>query len=185
MRLTRWLTHPSRAILAALVTLAAHGPRLAAQRAPSPPAKPPTPCVSDVNRHRFDFWIGEWEVRTPAGRLDGHSSVQPIAGGCALLENWNAVNGGTGKSINSYNPALGHWEQFWVGQGGAVTEYRDSEWHGDTLVFHAEAMQGGRPTQIRLSFSPLPGGGVRQFSEQSVDSGRTWTVGYEYLYRKP
>src|SRR6185312_1417360 len=36
MRLTRWLTHPSRAILVALVTLAAHGPRLAAQRAPSP-----------------------------------------------------------------------------------------------------------------------------------------------------
>ncbi|MFI5228084.1 MAG: hypothetical protein ACHQWU_03380 [Gemmatimonadales bacterium] len=156
-------------------------PRLAAQSAA---ASPPTPCVGDANRHRFDFWIGEWEVRTPAGRLDGHSSVQPIAGGCGLLENWSDVHGGSGKSLNSYNPALGHWEQFWIGQGGAVTEYRDGEWRGDTLVFHAAATVGGRPNQIRLSFSPLPDGAVRQFSELSADSGRTWRVGYEYIYRK-
>jgi hypothetical protein len=31
----------------------------------------------------------------PAGRLDGDSNVQPIAGGCGLLENWDAVNGNT------------------------------------------------------------------------------------------
>src|SRR6185437_11443438 len=179
------LTHPPGAALAALALVIVIGAWLAAQSAPRAPVKAPTPCVNDTNRHRFDFWIGEWEVRTPAGRLDGHSSVQPIAGGCGLLENWNAVNGGTGKSINTYNPALGHWQQFWVGQGGAVTEYRDSEWHGDTLVFHAHAAYGGRPMQLRLSFSPLPGGGVRQFSEQSVDGGRSWTIGYEYLYRKP
>jgi hypothetical protein len=140
--------------------------------------------VNDANRHRFDFWIGEWEVRTPAGRLDGYSSVQPIAGGCGLLENWSAVNGGMGKSLNTYNPALAQWEQFWVGQGGAITEYRDSEWRGDTLIFHTNSTLGGRATQIRLSFTPLAGGAVRQFSELSADSGRTWTVGYEYIYTK-
>ena len=157
----------------------------AALRAQAAAAAAPSACANDANRHRFDFWIGEWEVRTPAGRLDGHSSVQPVSGGCGLLENWEAVNGTTGKSLNTYNPALGRWEQFWVGQGGAVTEYRDSEWRGDTLVFHATSTTNGRTQQIRLSFSRNADGSVRQFSELSVDGGATWSVGYEYLYRHP
>jgi hypothetical protein len=143
------------------------------------------PCESDLNRRRFDFWIGEWNVETRTGQPSGKSSVQRVSGGCALLENWTAPNGSTGKSLNTYNPELGHWQQFWVGQFGAVTEYRDSEWHGDTLVFHATGHPpGGKETLIRLSFAPSREGMVRQFGEQSTDGGKTWTVGYELYYRR-
>jgi hypothetical protein len=142
------------------------------------------PCQSDLNRRRFDFWVGEWNVEDRTGKPSGRSSVQRVSGGCALLENWTAPNGSTGKSLNTYNPEVGHWQQFWVGQFGAVTEYRDSEWRGDTLVFHATSRpSSGKEMLIRLSFAPLAGGSVRQFSEQSTDGGKTWDVGYELYYR--
>jgi hypothetical protein len=152
-----------------------------AQSAPQPgPA--PTPCVSSPERHQFDFWIGEWTVH-PAQKLDftaGTSRVESIAGGCGLLENWTAFNGGSGKSINAYNPATKQWEQYWVGQGGQITHYAESKWDGKTLVYLA---RGGVPWQ-RLSFTPMEDGTVRQFGEISTDSGKTWKVGYDFRYRR-
>ena len=148
------------------------------------PTRPRSPCPADANRHRFDFWIGEWNVETKDGKPAGRSSIQAISGGCGLLENWTDLNGGTGKSINAYNPAIGTWQQFWVGEFGAVTEYRESEWRGDTLSFRATSRVNGKSIALRLSFTPLPDGSVRQFGEQSPDSGRTWTPTYEFFYRR-
>lgn len=168
-----------RVLVTAICLFAAAFP-LAAQS-----AAPPNPCPADSNRHRFDFWIGEWDVSTPDGKPQGHSVVQSISGGCALLENWSDLSGRTGKSINAYNPARKMWQQFWAGEGGAVTEYRDSEWVGDTLVYRGTVYgpKGGAATE-RLSFSRLPDGSVRQFSQISTDDGRTWKVSYDYIYRK-
>jgi tetratricopeptide (TPR) repeat protein len=147
---------------------------------------PPAPCMTNADARRFDFWIGEWDV-TPASApttVVGHNSVQRIAGGCALLENWTAANGTDGKSLNTYNSALGHWEQFWVGSGGAVTEYRDSEWHDGTLVYLAHSSSPQGPFLQRLSFSALDANTVRQFGEYSTDNGATWTVGYDFRYHR-
>jgi hypothetical protein len=158
-----------------------------AQTAATPagaPARPRSPCPADANRHRFDFWIGEWNVETKDGKPAGRSSIQAISGGCGLLENWTDTNGGTGKSINAYNPTLGTWQQFWVGEFGAVTEYRESEWRGDTLSFRATSRANGKSLSLRLTFNPLGDGSVRQLGEQSADSGRTWTPTYEFFYRR-
>ena len=147
---------------------------------------PPTPCMTDANARRFDFWIGEWDV-TPAASpatVVGHSVVQRVSGGCALLENWTAANGTDGKSLNSYNSALGHWEQFWVGSGGGVTEYRDSEWRDSTLVYLAHSSGPQGPYLQRLSFSPLDASTVRQFGEYSTDDGKTWTTSYDFRYHR-
>ena len=101
-----------------------------------------------------------------------------------MLENWTDARGGTGKSINAYNPVAGAWQQFWVGEFGAVTEYRESVWHGDTLVFRATSRANGQPVALRLSFNRLPDGSVRQFGEQSTDGGTTWAATYELFYRR-
>lgn len=146
---------------------------------------PPTPCVNDANRHRFDFWIGEWDVVTAQGGKAGESVVQPIAGGCGLLENWTDMRGGTGKSLNAYNPAVKQWQQYWIGQGGAVTEFRESEWRGDTLVYRASGLRPDGKTMLqRLSFNARPDGTVRQFGEISTDGGQSWQVAYELFYRR-
>src|ERR1041385_3383876 len=167
--------HQTMTAATAWIAIAMFAPNIRAQNAQRPGVQAvAAPCESDVNRRRFDFWIGEWNVETRAGQPAGKSSVQRVSGGCGLLENWTAPNGSTGKSLNTYNPELGQWQQFWVGQFGAVTEYRESEWHGDTLVFHATSHpNAGTEQLLRLSFTPLPGGSVRQFGEASKDHGKT------------
>jgi len=158
--------------------------RLLGAQTAVPQGPPPSPCVNNADRHRFDFWIGEWDVLTTQGAKAGQSVVQPIAGGCGLLENWTDLRGGTGKSLNAYNPATRQWQQYWVGQGGAVTEYRESEWRGDTLVYRASGMRPDGKTMLqRLSFNARPDGTVRQFGEISTDGGQSWQVGYEFIYR--
>ena len=74
----------------------------------------------------------------------GSSSVQSVSGGCALLENWSSVNGGHGKSLNAYNPAVGQWQQYWIGQDGNPTEFRESSWVGSSIVFRAHVPAAGK-----------------------------------------
>lgn len=144
-----------------------------------------SPCLNNPQARRFDFWVGEWEV-TPANAATvvGHSVIQVVADGCALLENWTAANGSQGKSLNVYNQSLGHWQQFWVGGGGDVTEFRDSEWHGDTLVFLAHSTGSRGPGLQRLSFSRIDARTVRQLGENSSDGGKTWSIGYDFRYHR-
>lgn len=145
---------------------------------------PPTPCMTDPNFRKFDFWVGEWDV-TPANAstVVGHSVIQVIAGGCALLENWTASNGSDGKSMNTYNPAVGQWQQYWIGSGGGFTDYKESSWQGSTLVYRFFSTGPGVADQ-RLSFTPIDANTVRQLGEISTDGGKTWSVGYDFHYHR-
>jgi opacity protein-like surface antigen len=167
------------------VLLAGAGAAAQAQASAQAPA-PPASCAASADRHRFDFWIGEWQVTTMDGHVVGASSVQAMAGGCGLLENWTASNGTTGKSLNAYNPAVKQWQQYWVGQGGAVTEYRESEWHDGSLSLIARST--GSSTQTapiqRLTFTPMNDSTVRQHGEMSADGGVTWTTTYDFSYHR-
>jgi hypothetical protein len=180
-----------RAFVMSATTIAFSAAVAAPQSAPGSAAvkgekqSPPAPCMSDSNARRFDFWVGEWDV-TPAGdtTVVGHSVVQIVSGGCALLENWTASNGSQGKSLNSYNTGLGRWQQYWVGQGGGTTEYRESRWNGKTLVFIAHSRNAKGSFEQRLSFTPLDSSTVRQLGETSTDGGKSWKVGYDFHYHR-
>jgi hypothetical protein len=142
--------------------------------------QPPTPCAAPAERHQFDFWIGDWEVRNPAGAVAGKSSVYVISGGCALLENWTGAGGGQGKSINTYNPAIKQWQQYWIGQDGNPVEFRESTYDGKSIAFIAR-----RPSAVsRLTFTPMPDGTVRQHAETSTDDGKTWKTQYDFSYHR-
>jgi hypothetical protein len=150
-------------------------------------AKAPTPCADAPERHRFDFWIGEWTVTGPKGSGPaGSSSIQSVSGGCALLENWSSASGGHGKSLNAYNPVVGQWQQYWIGQDGTPTEFRESSWVGGSIVFRAHVPATGRSpaTAMRLTFTPVDSNTVRQHGESSTDGGATWTTTYDLLYHR-
>lgn len=177
----------SRHALALIVAvLSAHG--LSAQSTtPNAQSKPaPTPCADVAERHRFDFWIGEWEVTTQGGTRVGASVVQSVSGGCALLENWTSARGGQGKSLNAYNPAVGQWQQYWIGQDGNPTEYRESTWAGASIVLRAHQPAAGKTpaSELRLTFSPVDSATVRQLGESSADGGATWTTTYDFYYHR-
>lgn len=150
------------------------------------PAPNPNPCQSDSLRRAFDFWVGDWTVTAPDGRQTGTSHVEAVSGGCALLENWRDMRGGEGKSLNTYDPRLKRWRQFWVGNFGAVNDYARSEWRDGTLSFYMDApAQPGQPAAlVRLSFTRLAPDLVRQHSEQSTDGGKTWVTQYDFQYHR-
>ena len=143
------------------------------------------PCSHDENARRFDFWVGEWSVRSAYGQPVGESSIQRVSGGCAVLENWTGGTGGTGKSLNFYNKDARQWQQYWVGQGNDQVQFTTSEWRGPTLTFHAAVAQpDGTRLLRRLSFTPVARDTVRQFAERSTDGGATWTTDYDFYYAR-
>jgi hypothetical protein len=152
--------------------------------APPPPAA--APCESLADARRFDWWIGDWDVRAPDGRSVGRNRVTRVAGGCGLQESWTAGNGSTGTSLNAWNPVERQWQQYGVGQYGAVTEFRRSEWRDDgSLVLLADTRtKAGAPALTRLTFTPLADGRVRQHFEQSTDGGRSWATTVDLQYHR-
>ncbi len=172
-------------VMFAQTTATATAPQTTAQP-PSSSQPAPVPCATTPERHRFDFWIGEWNVTTSPknGAAKGGSSViQSVSGGCALLENWTSIKGGQGKSLNAYNPLVHEWQQYWIGQDGNVTEFRTSHFDGTSLSFLTD--NGPGPNLIgRLMFTPIDSDLVRQHYESSGDSGKTWTTVYDLYYHR-
>ena len=144
-----------------------------------------TPCVYAAESRQFDFWIGDWEVHdnTQNQAVVGASHVERILNQCVIFENWTGKFGGSGKSLNAWNPELGCWQQNWMDDTGGVTNFTDGRWDGTKLVFLADKKDpAGKAVKNRLSFFALGPDQVRQFSEQSRDGGTTWSVVYDFNY---
>jgi len=149
-------------------------------------AQQTSPCASEPHTHDFDFWIGEWDVYpTGAQKLVGHSLVQSISGGCGLLENWTASQGGDGKSVNYYNLATGKWEQDWIGSGGGAQRYLNGVYKDGAMQFTYEFIdkQGNKKTG-NFKFYNIDKNTVRQYQDVNNDDGKTVTVSYDLTYKR-
>lgn len=142
------------------------------------------PCYTDTHAREFDFWAGEWDVyATGTTTLVGHSVVQIISGGCALLENWESANS-SGKSINFIDPNTNKWKQSWAGsyangnQEFVNGEYKDSAMRFD---FETKDAQGNKIIGRFIFYNQGPNQ-VRQFNETSNDGGKTWNTSYDFTY---
>lgn len=139
------------------------------------------PCKFRAEHKQLDFWVGDWDVKTPQGQLAGTNTIQRLEDGCLILENWTGSQGGTGKSMNFYNAATDKWRQTWVSSAGGVTEYEGSYRDG-AMRYEGESTRNGTKLKLRLTFFDLGPDRVRQFAEQSADAGKTWTVTYDFTY---
>ncbi len=141
-------------------------------------------CTSAEHR-QFDFWVGDWEVTDSAGRtVYGTNNVTREEGGCLIHENWAGSRGGTGQSLNFYDPMHQRWEQVWVGSDGLVLQITGAL-RGTSMVLSGEGLgQGGTRVMQRAAWTPQVDGRVRQFWEQSADGGSTWTVAFDGWYRR-
>jgi|SRR5687767_11529826 len=146
------------------------------------------PCIYSDAARQFDFWLGEWDVFNPQGQKAGTSSIQQIADGCGILENWTGSLGGSGKSINFYDAATGRWHQYWIGGGGVAARYagvyKDGamRYEGESVQQSNSGGSGGAKVRTRLTFFNLDANTVRQHAEQSSDDGQTWTTIYDFKY---
>jgi hypothetical protein len=144
------------------------------------------PC-EDAAFRAFDFWVGDWDVvSADTGIHQGSSHVSKEMGGCVIWENWTSAGGPYfGKSYNTWNVNLKHWEQYWVDNAAGVIFF-----HGgikdnvmDYWTDDVPLSTGG--TLLRhLQFFNLGPDKVRQFSQGSNDGGKTWHVEYDFIYTR-
>ena len=145
-------------------------------------APPPNPCTAAEHR-QFDFWVGEWTVLGPAGKVAGTNSITKIANGCALLEQYTAARGYNGKSLNAWDASRKKWHQTWVDSSGGVL-YLDGEFRDGKMLMTGKTVSATGTTLERITWTPNADGGVRQFWEQSTDDGKTWGVAFDGKYVK-
>ena len=141
------------------------------------------PCKASTEFRQFDFWIGEWDAKTPQGQPGGSSSIQLILGQCIIFENWSGVGGTYGKSFNIYDTNDKKWHQTWVDDKGTFTHYIGGLQDGKMVVV-ADTIIGGKKTWAKMTFSKLPNGEVRQFGENSIDEGKTWVTAFDLIYSR-
>ena len=147
--------------------------------------KPGTSCEAAVRR-QFDFWLGEWDVRDPGGKLVGRNRITRVHGGCALEEQWSGNGGVTGASLNVYDVERNRWHQTWVDNTGGFLQLDGAFKEGRMVMSGQAASSAGAPAVTqRITWQPLPDGRVRQLWESSPD-GSAWTVVFDgYYTRRP
>lgn len=134
--------------------------------------RPPSPCAG-AEHHQFDFWIGDWDVFTPDGQLAGRNQVVPFANGCGIAEQWTGAGGGTGRSLNTYDPADKKWHQYWIGADGTILQLAGS------FTGNAMTLEG---SGNRIRWTPNGDGTVRQVWDVSRDGGKTWRSAFDGKY---
>ena len=148
------------------------------------------PCSDPVYR-QFDFWIGEWEAFGPKGKKAGDSKISTVLDSCVILEEWTStavVNGlrYAGKSFNTYNAVTGQWQQTWVDNAAASTEYLVGKFEADRIIFQTNPFKFSKDTIAtrKLTFFNLGKDKVRQLGELSKNNGQDWITEYDLEYRR-
>ena len=150
------------------------------------------PCRHGARFREFDFWLGDWDVRATGVPATGPASRNRITleeNGCVVQEHWTGQGGSTGQSFNLFDRSIGKWRQTWVDNIGGQHDYVGERRHGNMVFEGTTPAPGGQAGRLptRLTLFHVSADAVRQFSEVSADSGRTWTVAYDltYVRRKP
>jgi len=149
---------------------------LAAQNAP------PTPCQDSARFGEFDFWVGEWDVFVGNGSRAGTNRIEKVEQGCLVIEHWNGAGGGTGTSVNFYDPGRRVWRQLWVSSGDVVIEIEGGLRDGSMVLEGTLTDTQGQSQPFRGTWTPGPDGSVRQHFEISQDDGATWSTWFDGRY---
>jgi hypothetical protein len=141
------------------------------------------PCAAPEFR-QFDFWAGSWDVKDREGKTAGHNDITIEERGCVLVERWRSASGGTGLSINYYDPRTAQWTQQWVGLGILLTMTGGMRDGSMVMQGPLQYIVDRRMTVLRGTWSALPDGRVRQRFEESNDDGKTWTEWFDGYYTR-
>jgi hypothetical protein len=171
------LARRAATVVAALLLVAAPPPAPAQQPGGSP-------CAGPEHR-QFDFWLGEWEVRTEDGQLAGTNRITEELGGCVLRERWSGAGGGRGESLNAYDAATGRWHQTWVdGRGRLLLLDGGLDTLGRMVLRGESTGPDGAAVVNEISWEPRDDGTVVQTWSVSRDAGVSWRVLFKGIYAR-
>ena len=140
------------------------------------------PCEYDPRFSEFDFWVGRWAVRDRAGNPQGENRIEKAERGCVLVERWSGTTGGTGISMNYFDPAAGQWVQVWVSPTLQIDIRGGLEDGAMRLLGTVFYLHNDQRLPFRGTWTPQPDGVVRQHFEQSTDDGETWATWFDGYY---
>lgn len=172
-------THPSLITVCILCLGLAPGLVSAQEEAAQEPR--PDPCAAEEYR-QFDFWVGDWEVRDPDGKVVGHNTIERIFDGCVLKESWRGAEGSVGQSFNTYDRMKEQWHQTWVDANGLLLQLDGGLADGSMVLAGEMPTRAGGVARTRITWTPGDDGSVRQHWEASKDGGETWQTVFDGLY---
>jgi len=167
-------------VVALIITLS--GPVAAQGKAKAPP-----PCRADAHFRDFDFWLGKWKVYNRVGKKQfaGDNHISAIEGGCAILEQWKGKGGGTGKSVNYYNPINKKWRQIWLSAGNYMIDIEGGMVDGSmNLAGKIYYYTSGVAADFRGIWTPNEDGSVRQHFQQMNPKTGKWAEWFDGRYVK-
>lgn len=149
---------------------------LAAAAAASPPLPDPQPgeLCRPAEYKAFDFARGHFRMRGTNGQLAGHLNMVPMLSGCATRGHWRGAIAGRGEVTTWYDRFQHRWQQNFINDDGHPLVMSGGVVDGALVFTGVNTFFDGRVGLHRMSWSPLPGGGLRQHWEFSTDDGRTW-----------
>jgi hypothetical protein len=159
-------------------------PTLAQAQAPAQ-AQADYSCMETAEHRQFDFWAGEWVVKSEDGsKRYGNNTITITDRGCALKENWRSAMGGSGSSINFFNPKDKMWHQIWMDSGGSVIRIAGNMRDGSmTLAGEIYYPTEQRSAPFRGQWTHKIDGRVRQFFEEQ-DAAGEWQVWFDGYYNR-
>lgn len=130
----------------------------------------------------FDFWLGHWDVFVADGRQAGTNLISRTDDGCLIQERWQSAGGGTGYSMNYFDPTTSRWRQVWVSADSVIDISGGIEDGAMNLTGEIRYRESGEVKPFRGNWRLLDDGRVRQFFEEQ--SGDTWEPWFEGFYAK-
>jgi len=149
-------------------------------------AAPPIPDCKAPEHHQFDFWIGRWNVfETQTGKRAGSSLIEGMYRGCVLRENWSDDQL-VGGSLNVYDRTDRKWHQMWADSTGSDRHFVGGLENGRMVLVSkfASVRFPAKTVLYRMTFTSNRDGSVRQYSDLSLDGGRSWKTNYDFTYRR-
>jgi hypothetical protein len=142
--------------------------------------EPHRPCNTPEFR-QFDFWLGDWDVRSAAAPgTVSRNLITRAYDGCTVREEYTTPAGYAGTSLNFYDAPRKVWHQTWIdNQGGGLT--LEGGLQGTSMVLQSTT---GPINVQRITWTPLPDGRVRQHWESTSDGGKTWTTAFDGTYTR-
>lgn len=145
-------------------------------------AAAPAPCEGQQHR-AFDFWLGEWQVKTPDGKLAGVNRIEREYGGCVLHERYDTGRGYSGESLNIYDAGRKVWHQTWVDASGTLLVLEGGLREGKIVLEGQTVDASNQVTKHRITWTPNQDGSVRQLW-QSTDAKGDWVTAFDGHYTR-
>jgi hypothetical protein len=147
-----------------------------------PAAAADTACSAPEYR-AFDFWLGEWQVHTPKGKLAGVNRIAREYGGCVVHERYTTGHGYSGESLNIYDAPRRRWHQTWVDSAGTLLLLEGGIRDGSMVLEGQTVGDDAQVSKQRITWTPNADGSVRQLWESIDAKGRRTTV-FDGLYTR-